>query len=140
MEIVSSAVNICSNMIGCFISPRLDWYLRELLLVLIFCSTSLRLCRARSFCFSSFLFICIRLEAVFLEKSGLSKWSISHLCYASISYWVFIITYCNNKLTAGYLWFWYAVPFKRKLSLMSGGGIIRLFADKERCWSGQKMW
>ena len=31
---------------------------------------------------------------------------------------VFIVT------TAGYLWFWYTVPFKRKLCLRSGDGII----------------
>ena len=33
--------------------------------------------------------------------------------------------------TAGYLWFWYAVPFKRKLSLRSGGGITGLLPTKE---------
>ena len=34
------------------------------------------------------------------------------------------------------MWFWYAVPFKRKLSLRSEGGIIRLFANKGSCWLG----
>ena len=49
-----------------------------------------------------------------------------------------MVTYWNNKPTAGYLWFWYAVPFKRMLSLRSGGGIIGLFAEKGSCWLGSE--
>ena len=30
------------------------------------------------------------------------------------------------------LWFWYAVPFKRKLNLRSGGGIIGLFCRQKK--------
>ena len=43
----------------------------------------------------------------------------------------FFVTCCNNKPTAGYLWFWYAVPFKRKLSLRSRSGIIGLLPTRE---------
>ena len=42
------------------------------------------------------------------------------------------VTCLNNKPTAGYLWFWYAVPFKRKLSLRSRGRIIGLFCRQEK--------
>ena len=45
---------------------------------------------------------------------------------------VFIVICWNNKPTAGYLWFWYAASFKRKLSLCSGGGIIGLFCRQEK--------
>ena len=78
------------------------------------------------------LFIRLRFWAdFFLKQGGLSKISPLVVGEASFPYRVFIVTCWNNKPTAGYLWFWYAVPFKRKLSLRSGGSIIGLLPTKE---------
>ena len=87
-------------------------YTHIFLFCFFFQHLSRRHCLALSFCFVSTWLFTFDFRQFFLSLFSLQ---------------VFFFTCWNNKSTTSYLSFWYAVPFKRKLSLRSGGGIIGLF-------------
>ena len=121
------AVNVCLNLIGCFeVVPLVTTptailvRLTRVFPLLLFFSTSRRLSLAPCFCFATLVYSPSTLGSFFLSKVAFI------FGWASLLYRVFIVI-CWNKPTAGYLWFWYAAPFKRKLSLWCIGGNIGLF-------------
>ena len=121
LKIVNLAVNVCSNLIGCFevvslaVASAIIQVRPTRVLPLFFFPT-----RTEG---SSWL-APFALQDLAHSPSTFSSFFLSKVAWATQVFLIaigvysffFIVTCWNNKPTASYMWFWYTVPFKRKLS------------------------